>query len=335
MQEKQEIILRYFREKESLRKISRELGLHRKTVKKYVTDYEEAQKLLFPRLSTTTEVIDEITKSPSYKKRIISKRKLTKAIETEVKILLEKNRLKRSNGQRKQQLKKIDIHEILEEKGYQIGYTSICNLINDLENKSNEVFIRQENNPGTESEFDWGEIKIDTGKGIEKYYLAVFTSNYSNHRYARIYKHQDTKSFQEVHAHYFKKVNGVYTRLVYDNMKVAVKRLVGSNEKEATEGLLKLSIYYNFAYRFCNLRKGNEKGHVERSVEYIRRKAFSRQSHFRNLDEANKYLTDVCEHLNEKEQKPRENKTANQLLEEEQKYLHAIKPFFECSDMIE
>lgn len=54
-------------------------------------------------------------------------------------------------------------------------------------------------------------------------------------------------------------------------MKVAVKRFVGRQEKEPTEALLKLSTYYGFAFRFCN---GNEKGHVERSVEYIRRKAF-------------------------------------------------------------
>ena len=34
-------------------------------------------------------------------------------------------------------------------------------------------------------------------------------------------------------------------------------------------------MYYQFGFRFCNVRKGNEKGHVERSVEYIRRKAFA------------------------------------------------------------
>jgi len=54
--------------------------------------------------------------------------------------------------------------------------------------------------------------------------------------------------------------------MVYDNMKVAVKRFVGT-EKEPIEGLLQLSIYYGFRYRFCNVRSGNEEGHVERSVE--------------------------------------------------------------------
>ena len=45
-------------------------------------------------------------------------------------------------------------------------------------------------------------------------------------------------------------------------MKVAVAKFVSKTEKVPTEDLLKLSIYYGFKYRFCNARKGNEKGHV-------------------------------------------------------------------------
>lgn len=43
-------------------------------------------------------------------------------------------------------------------------------------------------------------------------------------------------------------------------MSVAVKNFVGLSEKEPTDSLLKLSIYYDF--RFCNAYAGNEKGHV-------------------------------------------------------------------------
>ena len=60
-------------------------------------------------------------------------------------------------------------------------------------------------------------------------------------------------------------------------MRLVIKKFVGRNEKEPTEALLKLSLYYRFNFRFCNVRSGNEKGHVERSVEVIRRKAFSKK----------------------------------------------------------
>jgi len=46
--------------------------------------------------------------------------------------------------------------------------------------------------------------------------------------------------------------------MVYDNMKVAVKKFVGPTEEEATEALKKISIYYGFNYRFCNTYSGND-----------------------------------------------------------------------------
>ena len=90
--------------------------------------------------------------------------------------------------------------------------------------------------------------------------------------------------------------------MVYDNMKVAVKRFVGLTEKEPTAALTELSIYYGFRFRFCNIRSGNEKGHVERSVEYIRRKVFGSPGTltFESLAEANKYLYRECMKLNAK-----------------------------------
>lgn len=61
-----------------------------------------------------------------------------------------------------------------------------------------------------------------------------------------------------------------YHTVVYDNMKVSVKRFVGPGEKAPTEALLQLSGYYGFNFRFCNVRRGNEKGQVERSVDKVK-----------------------------------------------------------------
>lgn len=79
----------------------------------------------------------------------------------------------------------------------------------------------------------------------------------------------------------------------------AVKKFTSLTEKEPTEDLLKLSLYYRFNFRFCNIRSGNEKGHVERSVEVVRRKAFSHKDSFQSLDDANKYLQSICEKIND------------------------------------
>lgn len=121
--------------------------------------------------------------------------------------------------------------------------------------------------------------------------------------------------------------------IVYDNMKVAVKSFIGHNERQPTDALLQLSIYYGFQFRFCNVCRGNEKGHVERSVEYVRRKAFSIRDTFDSLEDANQYLEEVCNHLNNKSQPLKENKNAKELLDEERKYLLPDIPKFECSKL--
>jgi hypothetical protein len=59
-----------------------------------------------------------------------------------------------------------------------------------------------------------------------------------------------------------------------------------------------LSTYYGFHYRFCNIRKGNEKGHVERSVEYVRRKAFSRLGSFAGETAAQTQLSETLVRIN-------------------------------------
>lgn len=160
--------------------------------------------------------------------------------------------------------------------------------------------------------------------------MAAFTTAYGNYRYAKLYMNQKMESFQEAHADFFEKTKGSFAKMVYDNMKVAVRRFVGINEKEPTEGLLKLSIYYGFKYRFCNIRRGNEKGHVERSVEYIRRKAFCDCNSFDSLEKANAYLEKMCDGLNSRIQSLK-GKTANELFEEERKCLGEYLPKFDAA----
>jgi hypothetical protein len=128
---------------------------------------------------------------------------------------------------------------------------------------------------------------------------------------------------------------GSYREVVYDNMKVAVKKFVGPTEKEPTQGLLSLSVYYQFRFRFCNVRRGNEKGHVERSVEYVRRKAFCVRDTFAHLEEANVHLQAVCSHLNALPQAEADGQSAQAILERERTCLLPVDVRFECGELRE
>jgi len=331
MKDKHEIIIRYFTDGKSLRDITCLTGFHRKTVTKYIYEHKKQRReLLRANASASSKDISSLIKAPHYKPRTTPKRKVTPEIMDRISELLKINEEHRNLGLYKQQLKMIDIHEDLKSQGYDIGYTTICNLIKELLDKPKEAFIRQAYNLGEDCEFDWGEVTLKINGELKKYQLAVFTSCAGNYRYSRLFERQDTASFQEAHAWFFQKIGGIFKRLIYDNMKVAVKRFVGHNIKEPTNGLLQLSMYYHFNFRFCNVRKGNEKGHVERSVEVVRRKSLTKKIDFESLASANEYLEKENDKLNDKvpvgaKQSPSE------ILKAEQEYLLPLMPFFSAS----
>lgn len=123
--------------------------------------------------------------------------------------------------------------------------------------------------------------------------------------------------------------------MVYDNMRVAVARFVGHNEKEPTRALLELRGHYKFTHRFTNFYRGNEKGHVERSVEYVRRKAFAPKDDFTSVHEAQQWLDTTLARLNNTKQQ-NTGKSANMLLEDEKRALgkHPLSAMI-CSEQLQ
>ena len=333
MYTKQEIIIRSYREGKSQRQISRELQISRKTIKKYIEDYEQVQK---DSARPETALSSYLSIPPMYHVGRRSKVRLTHEIELFIDNLLEDNSRKMQQGLRKQILKNVDILQLLHENGFDIGYTTVCNYIREKLGKPSikEAFIRQQYQPGSSCEFDWGEIKLTIAGHQCRFQLAVFTSSYSNYRYAMIYRRQDTLAFMESHVSFFAHTSGVYHQMVYDNMRVAVAKFVGRHEKEPTRALLQLKEHYQFSHRFCNAYSGNEKGHVERSVEYIRRKAFGFKSDFSTLEEAEKYLELVLGKLNQTSQQLT-GRTAMDMFSDEKKLLWQSAGELACSDSLQ
>ncbi len=58
---------------------------------------------------------------------------------------------------------------------------------------------------------------------------------------------------------------------------VAVAKIVGSRERERTKEFQRLVGHFLFAPYFCLVRRPNEKGHVERLVDYARKRSLVRQ----------------------------------------------------------
>ena len=335
LMDKQKIIISSFLEGKSQWDIHRETGFDRKTIRKYINKYEEKKQALLKEGEDKLELIEDIVDPPKYDVSNRTKIKLTDEIIGKIDFYLKENELKRQTGRSKQQKKNIDIHECLEEEGYDISYPTVSNYIKKKLNQQKEAYIRQEYSLGDVSEFDWGHVNLDINGKSKSIQMAVMTTAKGNYRFAYLYQNQKMESFLDSHVRFFNLVGGVHKEIVYDNMKVAVARFVSKTEKTPTEDLLKLSMYYGFNYRFCNARRGNEKGHVEKSVEYIRRKVFSKKDSFKTLEEANSYLEEKLEKLNSKKQKYNENKSAKDILKEELPYLIKLMPTYDISRVVE
>lgn len=297
MVDKQTIIHLYRSRGCSKRAIARELDISRKTVHKVIQEYESTLSADTP--SASLETI--LTTAPRYDSSKRSRRVITGQIQSIIDDCLAKNASKRASGLKKQCMLKKDIHSLLISRGFSVSYPSVCKYITGLDTqksrKREEAFIRQYYIPGENCEFDWGEAKLRIHGNLQRFFLAVFTFSHSNGRYAYLFRHQNTLAFMESHRNFFRQVKGVPYVMVYDNMRVAVKDFVGT-DKTPTEALSRMCAFYRFDFRFCNARAGWEKGHVERSVEYVRRKAFCMRMDFDSVEEADKHLQNVCEGLN-------------------------------------
>jgi len=335
LMDKQEIIISHFLEGKSQWEIHRQTGFDRKTIRKYVNQYEEKKKAIIEEKEDVRVLIDDIVEAPKYDTSNRFKYKLTDEIMERINFYLKENEIKRSTGRSKLQKKKIDIYESLIEEGFDIGYTTVCNYVRENLNEEKEAFIRQEYALGDVAEFDWGYVNLEIDGKPKMIQMALLVTAKGNYRFAHLYHNQKMESFLDAHVKFFNKVGGVYKTLVYDNMKVAVAKFVSRTEKEPTEDLLKLSIYYGFKYRFCNARRGNEKGHVEKSVEYVRRKAFSKKHSFKSLEEANNYLAEVLEKLNNKPNRDYDNKSPKEILDTEKPHLIKLMPSYDIARLEE
>jgi len=109
--EKQKIIISHFQKGKSQRQIAREMGLNRRTITRYVKDYERKKARLADSKEKLNkeELIADIVEDPGYDTSSRKKVKLTDEVIDRIKFYLRENETKRIEGKTKQQKKKIDM----------------------------------------------------------------------------------------------------------------------------------------------------------------------------------------------------------------------------------
>jgi hypothetical protein len=105
---------------------------------------------------------------------------------------------------------------------------------------------------------------------------------------------QKQEAFFEGHIRAFQFFGGVPKRISYDNLKVAVMRILEGRNRVEQENFLRLCSHYLFDRRYCNPGKGHEKGGVESDVGYARRNFFVPFPDAKDFEELNRYLWNAC-----------------------------------------
>jgi len=310
----------------SIRSISSITGFHRNTISRYISSYKTKQNEL---LNVTDEtaiaaIQSKIFDKPKRKNVPPIYRKYTKEIDKIIDELLgiddERNALLPNN---KLTITSTDIYEYIHKQGFDISKSSVFNYVREKRQTYQEAFIKQEYLLGHRVEFDFGEVKLLINGRAKKYYLAVFYAPASKYKRAYLYTSQGQEVFIDAHNRFFKEVGGVYTEVVYDNMRNVVTRFIGKNEKQLNENLIKLSLYYGFIINVTNTYSPNEKGGVENSVDYIRNKTFNINFRFDSYKDASTWLDTSCDELN-----------SHSLIDQEKQSLLPLKPYFDNSDVV-
>jgi transposase len=153
------------------------------------------------------------------------------------------------------------------------GYTGCASIVRaavaDWKQSRAEVFVPLSHPPG-EAQMDFGHAEVVIGGERHTAAFFVLTLPHSDAFFVRAFPKECTESFQDGHCRAFDYFGGVPTRISYDNSKVAVAAIVGPRGRTPTREFLRLASHFLFAYRFCRVRRPNEKGHVEAMVKFAR-----------------------------------------------------------------
>ena len=139
---------------------------------------------------------------------------------------------------------------------------------------------------------------------------------YSDAVYCQAFPRECTEVFLEGHVRAFGFFGGVPRRIAYDNAKTTVAKIVGNRERVVTREFGRLLSHFLFASHFCLVRRSNEKGHVERLVEYARSNFLVPVPQAASLDELNVRLMAQCRRDQERTTRGKPGTVAALLIED-------------------
>jgi transposase len=289
----------YYVEGKSQRQIARELHCSRHTIKKALKG-AEADKY----------VLKEPRSAPvlgSYKGRI--------------EVLLNE-----SEGlPRKQRYTGHRIYELVWLEGYRGSEASVLGYVSRQRQAKRQmaVFLPLEFEPGEDGQVDWGEADVILNGQQVAVQLFVLRLCYSRRIFVMVFPSQKQECFFAGHVAAFEHLGGVPKRLTYDNLKVAVQRVLVGRGRQQQARFIVFRSHYLVESHFCTPGQGHEKGGVEHGVGYARRNFMTPLLRADSYEQLNEQLRQAC--LRDDQRRvARQPQTIAEAWRQEQPYLRPL-----------
>ncbi|HEY2434451.1 MAG TPA: IS21 family transposase [Vicinamibacterales bacterium] len=173
----------------------------------------------------------------------------------------------------KQRLTATRLHAMLVAEGHAVGVTVVKEAVAEWKRQRREVFVPLTYRPGDLAEVDFFEVFVDVGGTRRKAWLFLMRLMYSGRDFAWIYERQDQISFLDGHVRAFAHFEGVPARVAYDNLRAAVVRILVGGARTLTPRFAALASHYLLEACFCRPGEGHDKGGVESRGQAVRHQA--------------------------------------------------------------
>jgi len=193
-------------------------------------------------------------------------------------------------------------HDLKASYGYSGGYSTVSRLVRNIKGIHREVFIPRHHEPGMMGEFDFGEFYVDVAGERIKVYLHAFQLTCSNDIFGYISWRASQEEMFYSHELSFENWEGIPQHMRYDNLSLAVKKVLKGREREESDAFRTFKDRLGFESEFCEVAKGWQKGDVEGCVGYIRRNFLSPVPQLKNKEDLlrlNVELATWCRSLRE------------------------------------
>src|SRR3984893_13164640 len=144
------------------------------------------------------------------------------------------------------------------EHGFAGGYTVVKDYVRIARSRSREVFVPLAHPPG-HAQVDFGECFGVVGGVRMKLHVFCFDLPHSDACFIKAYPAETTEAFLDGHISAFAFFGGVPLSILYDNLKIAVVRILGDGKRQRTRAFTELVSHYLFQERFGRPGKGNDK----------------------------------------------------------------------------